>query len=158
MFSEQVTQERQKPSTISEIDPNGLTPTKEVQTETLDGSYSIAHLVSDCLIPASKRETFGYWVIKEMIHQVMNMSETEDVEFAFYPAKSYRRFRQNDISVQEYSLGFVRLARYTTKMVSTMQTRVRRFMIGLRPQLIDEFSKSTLIEEIDPSSIMAYAR
>nr|XP_009772030.1 PREDICTED: uncharacterized protein LOC104222498 [Nicotiana sylvestris] len=50
-------------------------------------------------------------------------------------ALEFERLRQNDMSVNEYYLKFVSLAKYAPEMVRDMRARVRRFMLGLSNDL-----------------------
>ncbi|XP_070028978.1 uncharacterized protein [Nicotiana sylvestris] len=51
-------------------------------------------------------------------------------------ALEFERLRQNDMSVNEYYLKFVSLAKYAPEMVRDMRARVRRFVLGLSDDLI----------------------
>ncbi|XP_070025080.1 uncharacterized protein [Nicotiana sylvestris] len=50
-------------------------------------------------------------------------------------ALEFERLRQNDMSVNEYYLKFVSLAKYAPEMVCEMRARVRRFVLGLSDDL-----------------------
>ncbi|XP_070030294.1 uncharacterized protein [Nicotiana sylvestris] len=50
-------------------------------------------------------------------------------------ALEFERLRQNDMSVNEYYLKFVSLAKYAQEMVRDMRARVRRFVLGLSNDL-----------------------
>ncbi|XP_009762244.2 uncharacterized protein [Nicotiana sylvestris] len=50
-------------------------------------------------------------------------------------ALEFERLRQNDMSVNEYYLKFVSLAKYAPEMVREMRARVRRFVLGLSDEL-----------------------
>ncbi|XP_070011149.1 uncharacterized protein [Nicotiana sylvestris] len=50
-------------------------------------------------------------------------------------ALEFERLKQNDISVNEYYLKFVSLAKYAPEMVRDMRARVRRFVLGLSDDL-----------------------
>nr|XP_009765345.1 PREDICTED: uncharacterized protein LOC104216908 [Nicotiana sylvestris] len=51
-------------------------------------------------------------------------------------ALEFEIIRQNDMSVNEYYLKFVSLAKYAPEMVRDMRARVRRFVLGLSDDLI----------------------
>ncbi|XP_070008717.1 uncharacterized protein [Nicotiana sylvestris] len=53
-------------------------------------------------------------------------------------ALEFEKLRQNDMSVNEYYLKFVSLAKYAPKMVRDMRARVRRFMLGFSDDLFTD--------------------
>ncbi|XP_070032401.1 uncharacterized protein [Nicotiana tomentosiformis] len=66
--------------------------------------------------------------------------------------------RQGNMSVQEYSLQFDSLARYAPIIVSKMEDRVHRFMMGLEPHLLNDCISVSLQVDMDISRIQAYAQ
>ncbi|XP_070036859.1 uncharacterized protein [Nicotiana tomentosiformis] len=66
--------------------------------------------------------------------------------------------RQGNMSVREYSLQFDSLARYAPTIVSKMEDRVHRFMIGLEPHLLNDCTSVSLQPDMDISHIQAYAQ
>ncbi|XP_070034809.1 uncharacterized protein [Nicotiana tomentosiformis] len=62
------------------------------------------------------------------------------------------------MSVQEYSLQFDLLARYAPTIVSKMEDRVLRFMMGLEPHLLNDCMSVSLQPDMDISHIQAYAQ
>ncbi|XP_070040004.1 uncharacterized protein [Nicotiana tomentosiformis] len=66
--------------------------------------------------------------------------------------------RQGNMSVREYSLQFDLLARYAPTIVSKMEDRVHRFVMGLEPHLLNNCMSVSLHPYMDISSIQAYAQ
>ncbi|XP_070048497.1 uncharacterized protein [Nicotiana tomentosiformis] len=66
--------------------------------------------------------------------------------------------RQGNMSVREYSLQFDLLARYAPTIVSKMEDRVHRFMMGLEPHLLNDYMLVSLQADMDISRIQAYAQ
>ncbi|XP_070050918.1 uncharacterized protein [Nicotiana tomentosiformis] len=60
------------------------------------------------------------------------------------------------MSVREYSLQFDSLARYAP-IVSNMEDRVHRFVMGLEPHLLNDCTSVSLQPDMDISRIQAYA-
>ncbi|XP_019258618.1 PREDICTED: uncharacterized protein LOC109236841 [Nicotiana attenuata] len=75
-------------------------------------------------------------------------------------ALEFVRLKQNDMSVNEYYLKFISLAKYPPEMVHDMRARVRRFVLGLSdPWGISSKRQSPVLQEIKsgpaPSSASA---
>ncbi|XP_070034603.1 uncharacterized protein [Nicotiana tomentosiformis] len=66
--------------------------------------------------------------------------------------------RQGNMSVQEYSLRFDLLARYSPTIVFKMEDRVHRFIIGLEPHLFNDFMSVSFSPDMDISRIQAYTQ
>ncbi|XP_070049831.1 uncharacterized protein [Nicotiana tomentosiformis] len=66
--------------------------------------------------------------------------------------------RQGNISVREYSLQLDLLARYAPTIVSKMEDRVHRFVMGLEPHLLNDCTSISLQPDMDISHIQAYAQ
>ncbi|XP_070013173.1 uncharacterized protein [Nicotiana sylvestris] len=66
--------------------------------------------------------------------------------------------RQGNMSVREYSLQFDSLARYAPTIVSKMEERVHRFVMGLGPHLLNDYMSVSLLPDMDISRIQAYAQ
>ncbi|XP_070010023.1 uncharacterized protein [Nicotiana sylvestris] len=66
--------------------------------------------------------------------------------------------RQGNMSVQEYSLQFNSLARYAPTIVSKIDDRVHRFVMGLEPHLLDDCMSVSLQPDMDIYRIQAYAQ
>ncbi|XP_070032507.1 uncharacterized protein [Nicotiana tomentosiformis] len=60
------------------------------------------------------------------------------------------------MSVREYSLQFDSLARYAPTIVSKIEDRVHRFMMGLKSHLLNDCMSVSLQPEMDISRIQAY--
>ncbi|XP_059290859.1 uncharacterized protein LOC132044383 [Lycium ferocissimum] len=71
-------------------------------------------------------------------------------------ADEFLLFRQNNMSVQEYSLKFNSLSRYTPTLVAEMEDRVHRFVTGLVPHLIKDCMTASLQGGMDIARIQAY--
>ncbi|XP_070034823.1 uncharacterized protein [Nicotiana tomentosiformis] len=66
--------------------------------------------------------------------------------------------RQGNMSVREYSLQLDLLARYAPTVVSKMEDRVHRFVMGLEPHLLNNCMSVSLHPEMDISPIQAYTQ
>ncbi|XP_070054261.1 uncharacterized protein [Nicotiana tomentosiformis] len=62
------------------------------------------------------------------------------------------------MSVQEYSLQFDSLARYAPIIVSKMEDRVHRFVMGLEPHFLNDCTSISLQPDMDIFRIQAYAQ
>ncbi|XP_070054416.1 uncharacterized protein [Nicotiana tomentosiformis] len=78
-------------------------------------------------IPATWKE-FAYAFLEHVLP--IEVLEAKPLEF--------ERLKQNDMSVNEYYLKFVSLAKYAPEMVRDMRARVRRFVLGLSDDLLKE--------------------
>ncbi|XP_070039997.1 uncharacterized protein [Nicotiana tomentosiformis] len=54
-------------------------------------------------------------------------------------------FQQGNMSVREYSLQFDSLARYALTILAKIEDRVQRFVMGLEPRLLNDYSGSTRV-------------
>ncbi|XP_070005751.1 uncharacterized protein [Nicotiana sylvestris] len=75
-------------------------------------------------------------------------------------ARVYRflTLQQGNMSVREYCIQFDSLARYAPTIVSKMEDRVHRFVMGLEPYLLNDCMSVSLHPDIDISRIQAYAQ
>ncbi|XP_059277544.1 uncharacterized protein LOC132031582 [Lycium ferocissimum] len=113
------------------------------------------------VMQATDREAveFGTFQLKDVAHlwyKSWEMSHGEDASHAtweeleiafidhFLPEKTreakaweFEYLRQDGVSVTEYYVKFSSLARYAPHMVKDMRARVRRFVLGLNPELYD---------------------
>ncbi|XP_070034784.1 uncharacterized protein [Nicotiana tomentosiformis] len=61
-------------------------------------------------------------------------------------------------SVWEYHMEFVRLSKYDVHMMPTMEARVRRFLQGLSPLVINEAATSALNSDMNYGKMVAFAQ
>ncbi|XP_070029791.1 uncharacterized protein [Nicotiana sylvestris] len=73
-------------------------------------------------------------------------------------ALEFERLRQNDISVNEYYLKFVSLAKYAPKMVREMRARVRRFVLGLSDDLFADANIAAQNNDMTITKIVAFVQ
>ncbi|XP_070039802.1 uncharacterized protein [Nicotiana tomentosiformis] len=66
--------------------------------------------------------------------------------------------KQGNMSVREYSLRFVSLARYAPSIVAIMRDRIHRFIAGLAPKLIEACATAALQDSMDISRIQAFTQ
>ncbi|XP_075076520.1 uncharacterized protein LOC142163162 [Nicotiana tabacum] len=73
-------------------------------------------------------------------------------------ALEFERLRQNDISVNEYYLKFVSLAKYAPKMVRDMRDRVRRFVLGLSDDLFADANIAAQNNDMTITKMVAFVQ
>nr|XP_016449380.1 PREDICTED: uncharacterized protein LOC107774384 [Nicotiana tabacum] len=61
-------------------------------------------------------------------------------------------------NVWEYHMEFVRLSKYAVHMMPTMETRVRRFVQGLSPLVINEATAAALNSDMNYGRMVAFAQ
>ncbi|XP_070034428.1 uncharacterized protein [Nicotiana tomentosiformis] len=61
-------------------------------------------------------------------------------------------------SVWEYHMEFVRLSKYDVHMMLTMETRVRRFVQGLSPLVINEAATVALNSDMNYGKMVAFSQ
>ncbi|XP_070018104.1 uncharacterized protein [Nicotiana sylvestris] len=66
--------------------------------------------------------------------------------------------RQGNMSVREYCIQFDSLARYAPTIVSKMEDRVHRFVMGLEPYFLNDCMSVSLHPDMDISRIQAYTQ
>ncbi|XP_075080148.1 uncharacterized protein LOC142165509 [Nicotiana tabacum] len=71
-------------------------------------------------------------------------------------ALEFERIRQNDMSVNEYYLKFVYLAKYAPEMVRDMRARVRRFVLGLSDDLIADANIAAQNNDMTITKMVAF--
>nr|XP_009789349.1 PREDICTED: uncharacterized protein LOC104236991 [Nicotiana sylvestris] len=64
--------------------------------------------------------------------------------------------KQGSFSVWEYHVEFVRLSKYAPQLVSTMDARVRRFIQGLSPLVVNEAATMALHSDMNYGKIVGY--
>ena len=62
------------------------------------------------------------------------------------------------MSVRQCSLQFALLARYAPTIVSKMEDRVQRFVMGLEPHLLNDCMSVSVQPDMDISCMQAYAQ
>nr|XP_009791492.1 PREDICTED: uncharacterized protein LOC104238729 [Nicotiana sylvestris] len=83
----------------------------------------------------------------------------------FLPAKTmaardteFEVLKQGSMSVWKYHMEFVRLSKYAPQLVSTMDARVRRFVQGLSPLVVNEASTVALHSDMNYGKIVGFAQ
>ncbi|XP_070017304.1 uncharacterized protein [Nicotiana sylvestris] len=66
--------------------------------------------------------------------------------------------KQGSMSVWEYHMEFVRLSKYAPQLVSTMDARVRRFVQGLSPLVVNEAATMALHSDMNYGKIVGFAQ
>ncbi|XP_075081750.1 uncharacterized protein LOC142166417 [Nicotiana tabacum] len=66
--------------------------------------------------------------------------------------------KQGSRNVWEYHMEFVRLSKYAVHMIPTMEARVRRFVQGLSPSVINEVATAALNSEMNCGRMVAFAQ
>nr|XP_009795197.1 PREDICTED: uncharacterized protein LOC104241927 [Nicotiana sylvestris] len=72
-------------------------------------------------------------------------------------ATKFEVLKQGSMSVWEYRMEFVRLSKYVPQLVSTMGDRVRRFVQGLSPLVVNEDATSALHSDMNYGKIVGFA-
>ncbi|XP_059277631.1 uncharacterized protein LOC132031721 [Lycium ferocissimum] len=71
----------------------------------------------------------------------------------------FERLRQNDMTVQNYYLKFVSLSRYAPHMVPDLwEAMVRRFVLGLKPELHRDANTAAQNDKMTISKILAFVQ
>nr|XP_009758260.1 PREDICTED: uncharacterized protein LOC104210970 [Nicotiana sylvestris] len=73
-------------------------------------------------------------------------------------ATEFKVLKQGSISVWEYHMEFVRLSKYAPQLVSTMDARVRRFVQGLSPLVVNEAAIAALHSDMNYGKIVGFAQ
>ncbi|XP_070004402.1 uncharacterized protein LOC142163410 [Nicotiana tabacum] len=73
-------------------------------------------------------------------------------------ALEFERLRQNDMSVNEYYLKFVSLAKYAPEMVRDMRARVRRFVLGLSDDLFADANIAAQNNDMTITKMVAFVQ
>ncbi|XP_070057633.1 uncharacterized protein [Nicotiana tomentosiformis] len=81
----------------------------------------------------------------------------------FFPAETraaltteFENLKQGSKSVWEYHMEFARLSKYVVLMLPTMEARVRQFVQGLSPLVINEAATTTLNSDMNYGKIAAF--
>ncbi|XP_060202389.1 uncharacterized protein LOC132630808, partial [Lycium barbarum] len=73
-------------------------------------------------------------------------------------AIEFENLRQKDMTVQDYYLKFVSLSRYAPHMVPDMRAVVRRFVLGLKPELHRDANTTAQNDKMTISKILAFVQ
>nr|XP_033514145.1 uncharacterized protein LOC117278793 [Nicotiana tomentosiformis] len=73
-------------------------------------------------------------------------------------AAEFESLKQGSMRVWEYHMRFARLSKYAIYMLPTMETRVRRFVHGLRPLVINEAATAALNSDLNYSKMVVFAQ
>ncbi|XP_070003070.1 uncharacterized protein [Nicotiana sylvestris] len=73
-------------------------------------------------------------------------------------ALEFERLRQNDMSVNEYYLKFISLAKYAPEMVRDMRARVRRFVLGLSDDLFADANIAAQNNDMAITKMVAFVQ
>ncbi|XP_075100745.1 uncharacterized protein LOC142176607 [Nicotiana tabacum] len=73
-------------------------------------------------------------------------------------ATKFEILKQGSMSVWEYHMEFVRLSKYAPQLVSTMGDRVRRFVQGLSPLVVNEVATVALHSDMNYGKIVGFAQ
>ncbi|XP_070050547.1 uncharacterized protein [Nicotiana tomentosiformis] len=83
----------------------------------------------------------------------------------FFPAKTkadhaveFETIKHGIRNVWEYHIEFVRLSKYAVHMMPTMEARVRRFVQGLSPLVINEAATTALNSDMNYGRMVAFAQ
>ncbi|XP_070013344.1 uncharacterized protein [Nicotiana sylvestris] len=68
-------------------------------------------------------------------------------------ATKFEVLKQGNMSVWEYNMEFVRLSKYAPQLVSTMGDRVRRFVQGISPLVVNEAATTALHSDMNYGKI-----
>ncbi|XP_070049447.1 uncharacterized protein [Nicotiana tomentosiformis] len=69
----------------------------------------------------------------------------------------FETLKQGSRNVWEYHMEFVRLSKYDVHMMPTMEARVRRFVQGLSPLVINEAATAALNSDMNYGRMVAFA-
>ncbi|XP_070042912.1 uncharacterized protein [Nicotiana tomentosiformis] len=70
----------------------------------------------------------------------------------------FETLKQGSRNVWEYHMEFVRLSKYAIHMMPTMEARVRRFVEGLSPLVINEAATATLNSDMNYGRMVAFSQ
>ncbi|XP_070056746.1 uncharacterized protein [Nicotiana tomentosiformis] len=73
-------------------------------------------------------------------------------------AAEFENLRQGSLSVWDYHMRFVYLSKYAIYMLPTMKARVRRFVQGLSPLVINEAATTALNSNMNYRKMLAFAQ
>ncbi|XP_059313960.1 uncharacterized protein LOC132064839 [Lycium ferocissimum] len=73
-------------------------------------------------------------------------------------ATEFENLRQNDMTVQDYYLKFVSLSRHAPHMVPDMRAVVRRFVLGLKPELHRDANTTAQNDKMTISKIQSFVQ
>nr|XP_009796458.1 PREDICTED: uncharacterized protein LOC104243031 [Nicotiana sylvestris] len=73
-------------------------------------------------------------------------------------ATEFEILNQGSMSVWEHHMEFVRLFKYAPQLVSTMDARVRRFVQGLSPLVVNEAATAALHSDMNYGKIVGFAQ
>lgn len=73
-------------------------------------------------------------------------------------ATEFEVLKQGNTSVWEYHMEFERLSKYAPQLVSTMGDRVRRFVKGLSPLVVNEAATVALHSDMNYGKIVGFAQ
>ncbi|XP_070010140.1 uncharacterized protein [Nicotiana sylvestris] len=73
-------------------------------------------------------------------------------------ATEFEVLKQGSMSVWEYHMEFVRLSKYAPQLMSTMDARVRRFVQGLSPLVVNEAATMALHSDMNYGKIVGFAQ
>nr|XP_009782171.1 PREDICTED: uncharacterized protein LOC104230949 [Nicotiana sylvestris] len=73
-------------------------------------------------------------------------------------ALEFERLRRNDISVNEYYLKFISMAKYAPEMVRDMRSRVRQFVLGLSDDLFADANIAAQNNDMTITKMVAFVQ
>nr|XP_009788308.1 PREDICTED: uncharacterized protein LOC104236129 [Nicotiana sylvestris] len=73
-------------------------------------------------------------------------------------ATEFEVLKQGSMSAWEYHIEFVRLSKYAPQLVSTMDARVRRFVQGISPLVVNEAATTALHSDMNYGKIVGFAQ
>ncbi|XP_070036970.1 uncharacterized protein [Nicotiana tomentosiformis] len=73
-------------------------------------------------------------------------------------ATEFESLKQGSMSVWEYHMRFAHLSKYSIFMLPTMEARVRWFVQGLSPLVINEAATTALNSDMNYGKMMAFAQ
>ncbi|XP_070050594.1 uncharacterized protein [Nicotiana tomentosiformis] len=83
----------------------------------------------------------------------------------FFPAETkashatkFENLKQGSMSVWEYHMRFTRMSKYSIYMLPTVEARVRRFVQGLSPLVINEAATTALNFDMNYGKMVAFAQ
>ncbi|XP_070046470.1 uncharacterized protein [Nicotiana tomentosiformis] len=103
--------------------------------------------------------------IDEMHKTLRVMHATDAFMDHFLPAETkaaravaFESLKQGSMNVWEYHMEFARLSKYAIHMLHTMEARVRRFVQGLSPLVINEASTAALNSDMNYGKMVAFSQ
>ncbi|XP_070042642.1 uncharacterized protein [Nicotiana tomentosiformis] len=73
-------------------------------------------------------------------------------------AVEFETLKQGSKSVWKYHMDFVRLSKYVVHMMPTMEVRVRRFVQGLSPLVVNEAATAALNYDMNYGKMVAFSQ